>query len=90
MDGEIQPIFDVTDRGYRVRAFYVPDTLISPELAHVTITRNGEIVRLGYYMAYRIWNVAAHFRDWVDEWLAMENSAWREVDAILQTAVGGK
>jgi hypothetical protein len=66
-DDSIQPIFDIEDRGYRVRAFYVPETLHDAEYAHLTITRNGDLVQLGYYMAYRIWNLAAHFRDTVDE-----------------------
>lgn len=86
MDNDIQPIFDVTDRGYRVRAFYVPDTLISPELAHLTITRNGALIRLGYCPAYSVWNVAAHFRDWVDDWLDEQEGHWRTVDVALQTA----
>jgi hypothetical protein len=72
MSDEIEALFDIEDRGFRIRAFYVPETLNDSEFAHVCITRNGDIYMMGYYMAYRVWNLAAHLGERIDEILARE------------------
>lgn len=76
--------FDIEDRGFRVRASY------QDELGNnVEVTRNDRPFKTFTYEAYRIWNIAAHLRDHVDQWLAEQDEHWREVDAVLQTAVKG-
>ncbi len=71
----ISPLFDIEDRGFRVRAFYVPETLNDSNMAHVCITRDGNLRYLGYYEGYRIFNLAAHFQDFVDVELWKEEPA---------------
>lgn len=53
--------YEMTERGYTVRAWY-DDGPDSP----VEITRGAEMLRTFSYPAYRIWNIAAHFSDIVD------------------------
>lgn len=72
--------FEVKDRGFHVRASYEG----SP---NVEIVRAGQLFRTFDFEAYRIWNIAAHFGDWVDDWLYQDELAWREVDRVIQTAV---
>lgn len=64
--------FDIQDRGYRVRASYQDELGNNVEIYH------GErLLRAFTYEGYRIWNIAAHFRDYVDEFLAEQNALWR-------------
>ena len=58
-----EPAFDISDRGYRVKAWYLiepkGDTLIEVFL-------NENLLREFLFPAYKIWNIAAHFKDIVD------------------------
>jgi hypothetical protein len=58
-------VFDGEWRGYQVRAHYLkpPDN----QDALVEVLKDGEIVRSFRYPAYRVWNVAAHADDLIDE-----------------------
>jgi hypothetical protein len=56
-------IFSVESRGYTMQAWEVPDS----HDARVTITHGDAMVREGDYPAYRVWNLAAHFDDMLDE-----------------------
>lgn len=69
---DIEPLFDIEDRGFRVRAFYLPESLGSD--AHVTITRNGELFRMDQVIGYKVFNISAHFHDMVDDWLWKEGN----------------
>ena len=58
-----EPQFDITDRGYNVKAFY----LVEPKSdALIQITKDGKMLREFLFPAYKIWNIAAHFKDIVD------------------------
>ena len=56
--------FEKSYRGFTVRAFYTDG-----QSAHVDIDRAGQPFRTFDYPSYRIWNIAAHFTDMVDEFL---------------------
>jgi hypothetical protein len=58
--------FDIEDRGFRVRAFYLEDDSGDAE---IEMTKDGEPFKNFRYPAYRIWNIAAHFSDMVDDLL---------------------
>lgn len=67
--------FDIEDRGFRVRGSY------QDELGdNIEITRGGRPFKTFTYPGYRIWNIAAHFRDYVDDFLYEQDQLWREVD----------
>lgn len=57
--------FEVVDRGYTVRAFYQDN-----HVARIEITKGPETIRQLDYPAYKIWNVAAHFSEIVDDLIA--------------------
>ena len=59
-------VFEREDRGYTVRAWY-RDAPSGD--ARVEITRGEEKVKTFDYPAYRVWNIAAHFADIVDDLL---------------------
>lgn len=56
--------FNITDRGFNVKAFYLDDDSGN---AQIKITCDGKPFREFLYPAYKIWNIAAHFNDLVDE-----------------------
>ena len=56
--------FDITDRGYNVKAFYLEEPMGGEAL--IQITKDGEMLREFLFPAYKIWNIAAHFKDIVD------------------------
>lgn len=58
--------FDITDRGFNIKAVYGED---GDQYAQITCSRNGVPFKEMKYPAYRIWNLAAHFSEYVDEWL---------------------
>jgi len=65
-----KPIFDIKDRGFRVRAWYLKE---KPN-ALVKITKNdGKLYRRFKWPAYKIFNIAAHFQDIVDGELEKTN-----------------
>lgn len=52
------------DRGYTVRASYLKEPHKGDAL--VEIFKDGQPLRSFMFPAYKIWNIAAHFRDIVD------------------------
>ena len=60
------PLFDITDRGYNIKAWYLKDTETEKGDALVYISKNGESVRKFVFPAYKIFNIGAHSRDVVD------------------------
>lgn len=63
---EGNPLFDMTDRGYNVKAWYVEDIPESKGDALVEITKDDQPLRSFIFPAYKIYNIAAHFQDIVD------------------------
>ena len=63
-----KPLFDIEDRGFRVRAWYLkekPNDIQSNALVKIT-KNNGKLYRRFKWPAYKIFNIAAHFKDIVD------------------------
>lgn len=56
-------VFDLTDRGFNVKAWYLNDDSGD---AFVKITKNGKLHRTFKWPAYKIFNISAHFGDIVD------------------------
>ena len=65
--------FDIEDRGYGARAWYLEDTPDSKGDALIEIFKGDQLLREFLFPAYKIWNIAAHFHDIVDG--ELENSA---------------
>ena len=61
-----EPQFDISDRGFNVKCWYLKDTETQKGDALVVITKDGNLLREFIYPAYKIWNIAAHFKDIVD------------------------
>ncbi len=61
-----KPEFDITDKGYNVKAWYVKDTETEKGDALIEVRKEEEIIRQFIFPAYKIWNIAAHFKDIVD------------------------
>ena len=59
-------LFDLDDRGFNVKAWYVENIEDSKGDALVELSYNGEIVKELIFPAYKIYNIAAHFSDIVD------------------------
>lgn len=71
------PQFNITDRGFNVKCWYLKDTLESKGDALVIITKDEKVLREFIYPAYKIWNIAAHFRDIVDSELENTNEGYK-------------
>jgi len=56
-------VFDLTDRGFNVKAWYLNDDSGN---ALVKITKDGKLHRKFNWPAYKIFNISAHFEDIVD------------------------
>ena len=59
--------FDSTgqpDRGYAVKASYLLDPNAGDAL--IQIFKDGTVLREFLFPAYKVWNIAAHFKDIVD------------------------
>ena len=63
---EEKPVFEIEDRGFTCRAWYLEDTPESKGDALVEISFGGTVLRTFEWPAYKIWNIAAHFSDIVD------------------------
>ena len=69
--------FEIEDRGFKVQAWYLEDSAESKGDALIEIERDGKPLRSFLFPAYKIWNIAAHFRDIVDGELAKNDSGYR-------------
>jgi len=61
-----EPIFDIDDRGYNVKAWYMATEGPASVDALVEIRWQGRLIILKKWPAYKIYNIAAHFSDIVD------------------------
>lgn len=67
-----KPLFDIKDRGFRVKAWWSEPANDSGD-ALVEITKDGKPYREFNWLAYKIFNIAAHFQDIVDGELEKTN-----------------
>ncbi len=68
-----KPVFSKNDRSFNVKVWYLEDTSESKGDALVEIRKDKKLLREFLFPAYKIWNIAAHFRDIVDGELSKEN-----------------
>ena len=80
-----KPQFDIDDRGFNVKCWYLKDTDIAKGDALIKITYNGNKVREFIFPAYKIWNIAAHFHDIVDGELSKDD---KERGYIIAASTG--
>jgi hypothetical protein len=67
------PEFDINDRDFNVKAWYLENTEESKGDALIEIRYNNELLRQFLFPAYKIWNIAAHFGDIVDGELSKDD-----------------
>ena len=68
-----KPQFDLDDRGYNVKAWYLENTEESKGDALIEVRYNGELIREFLFPSYKIWNIAAHFSDIVNGELSKDD-----------------
>lgn len=83
---ENKPAFDINDRGYNVKAFYLKDTKTEKGDSIIEIRKGEDIVKSFIFPSYKIWNIAAHFSDIVDSEIAKNNKGYAEA---ASTGLGG-
>lgn len=71
------PEFDINYRGFNAKAWYLKNTETTKGAALIEISHKGEIIRSFIFPAYKIWNIAAHFRDIVDGELENSDKGYR-------------
>lgn len=81
-----QPIFDITDRGFNVKAWYIEDTETEKGDALIEIRKDDKLLREFLFPAYKIYNIAAHFKDIVDSELAKNTNGY---GVAASTGLGG-
>ena len=67
------PAFDIDDREFNAKAWYLKDTETSKGDALIEIRYKSELIRGFLFPAYKIWNIAAHFSDIVDGELSKDD-----------------
>lgn len=68
-----KPEFDINDRDFNGKAWYLKNTEESKGDALIEIHYNKKLIRKFIYPAYKIWNIAAHFNDIVDGELSLSD-----------------
>lgn len=61
-----EPQFDINDRGYNVKAWYLKDTETEKGDALIEIRKDEKLLRSFIFPSYKIFNIAAHFSDIVN------------------------
>ena len=74
---EIIPLFDINDRGFNVKAWHLKNTEDSKGDALVEITKEGKIIKSFIYPSYKIYNIAAHFKDIIDSEIENNNIGYQ-------------
>lgn len=80
------PAFNISDRGYNAKAWYLLDTVESKGDALIEIRKGEEIVKTFLFPSYKIWNIAAHFSDIVDSEIAEATDGY---EIAASTGFGG-
>jgi hypothetical protein len=61
-----KPEFDINDRDFNVKAWYLKNTEESKGDALIEVKYKDKLIQQFVFPAYKIWNIAAHFSDIVD------------------------
>ena len=81
-----KPEFDINDRGFNVKAWYLKNTEVSKGDALIKITKEGKLIREFIFPSYKIYNIAAHFSDIVDSELENDDIGYKIAGS---TGLGG-
>lgn len=68
-----KPEFDIDDRDFNVKAWYLKNTEESKGDALIEVKYQDKLIRQFLFPAYKIWNIAAHFSDIVDGELSKDD-----------------
>ena len=68
-----KPEFNIDDRDFNVKAWYLENTENSKGDALIEIKYKDKLIRNFIFPAYKIWNIAAHFDDIVDGELSKDD-----------------
>jgi hypothetical protein len=68
-----KPEFDIDDRDFNVKAWYLKNTEESKGDALIEVKYKDKLIRQFLFPAYKIWNIAAHFSDIVDGELSKDD-----------------
>ena len=68
-----KPEFDIDDRDFNAKAWYLKNTEESKGDALIEIKYKDKLIREFLFPSYKIWNIAAHFHDIVDGELSKDN-----------------
>lgn len=80
------PLFNLSDRGFNVKAWYATNTEDSKGDAIIKLRYNGKLVKELLYPAYKIYNIAAHFSDIVDSEIRNDDRGYKIAGS---TGLGG-
>jgi len=69
--------FDISDRGFNVKAWYLKDIPESKGDALIEIRKGDILLREFVYPGYKIWNIAAHFGDIVTSELNKDTNGYK-------------
>ena len=83
-----KPQFNITDRGFNVKAWYLENTETSKGDALIEIKYTDVLIRQFLFPSYKIWNIAAHFSDIVDGELS-KNDKERGYKIAASNGLGG-
>lgn len=69
------PEFDIDDRGFNVKAWYLEDTDDSKGDALIVVQYGDTLLQEFIFPAYKIYNIVAHFSDIVDGELSKDEQS---------------
>ena len=67
-----KPEFDIDDRNFNAKAWYLKDTESKGD-ALIEIRHDNNLIREFIMPAYKIWNIAAHFSDIIEGELSKDD-----------------
>ena len=67
------PEFNIDDRGFNVKAWYLKNTDTSKGDALIEVRYGDKLLRQFMFPSYKIYNIAAHFGDIVDGELSKDD-----------------
>lgn len=68
-----EPQFDIDNRGFNVKAWYLRNTEASKGDALIEVRYGDKVIRRFLFSSYKIWNIAAHFDDIVSGELSKDD-----------------
>ena len=71
-----KPQFNMNERGFNVKAWYLKNTEESKGDALIEIRYGKKLIREFIFPSYKIWNIAAHFSDIIDGELSENNKEY--------------